>query len=226
MIGGVVHPSRLQTPATTSRGSLLDDDDRLGLSPSQLVLLISKDCEIPYTSGQTRRAPRILDNPAPPNPPPPKIHDTRPATMSGADSPEILAAYDAVRSDKDDTNWLIISYASPKTSQLTLAKTGTGGLAELATELDDSDVQYAYARVEYANDAESKRVKFVLIVWIGSGTKVMRKARAGIERGAVKKVLVHHSIEVDAAEPRDIDEADIVNRLRKAGGADYNGGRG
>ncbi|KAK0748944.1 hypothetical protein B0T18DRAFT_95478 [Schizothecium vesticola] len=143
--------------------------------------------------------------------------------MSDTVSPKILAAYDAVRSDKDDTNWLIVSYAS---GELTLSRTGAGGLAELAAALDDSDVQYAYARVEYANDAESKRVKFVLIVWIGSGTKVMRKGRAGIELGSVKKVLVHHSIEVDAAEPRDIDEADIIQRLRKAGGADYNGGRG
>jgi hypothetical protein len=146
--------------------------------------------------------------------------------MADTVSPDILAAYEAVRSDKDDTNWLIISNASPSASELTLSKKGAGGLAELAAALDDSDVQYAYARVEYANDAESKRVKFVLIVWIGSGTKVMRKARAGIDLGAVKKVLVHHSIEVDASEPRDIDEAEIVQRLRKAGGADYNGGRG
>ena len=68
--------------------------------------------------------------------------------MSGVDSPEILAAYDAVRSDKDETNWLLISYASATGSQLTLTKTGTGGLAELAAELDDGQVQYAYARVE------------------------------------------------------------------------------
>ncbi|AEO64834.1 8719195d-be47-4a1f-b207-a6bc83860a6d [Thermothielavioides terrestris] len=146
--------------------------------------------------------------------------------MSGADSPEILAAYDAVRSDKDATNWLLISYAAPTGNQLVLTKTGTGGLSELAAELDDSDVQYAYVRVEYANDAESKRVKFAFVVWIGQGTKVMRKARAGLEAGAVKKVLSHYSVQVDASERRDLDEADIVARLRKAGGADYNGGRG
>ncbi|KAK1830633.1 Coactosin [Podospora conica] len=146
--------------------------------------------------------------------------------MSGADSPEILAAYDAVRSDKDDTNWLLVSYVKGARSQLALSKTGSGGLAELANELRDDEVQYAYTRVEYANDAESKRIKFVVIVWIGSGAPVMRKARAGIERGAVKKVLAHHSIEVDAGDKSDIDEAEIVKLLRKAGGADYNGGRG
>ncbi|KAK0612507.1 hypothetical protein B0T17DRAFT_543849 [Bombardia bombarda] len=146
--------------------------------------------------------------------------------MSNADSPDILSAYDDVRSDKSPTNWLLISYAAPTGSQLTLAKTGTGGLAELQAELDDSQVQYAYVRVEYANDAESRRVKFALIIWIGAGTKVMRKARVGFESGAVKKVLAHHSIQVDAGEKRDLDEDEIVKRLRKAGGADYNGGRG
>ncbi|KAK3934898.1 Coactosin [Diplogelasinospora grovesii] len=147
--------------------------------------------------------------------------------MSGADSPEILAAYEAVRSDKDDTNWLLISYAAATGNQLVLSKTGKGGLAELADELDDSQVQYAYVRVEYANDAESKRVKFVLVIWIGENTKVMRKARVSIESSAVKRVLAHHSIQVNASDKKhDLDEKDIIARLRKAGGADYNGGRG
>ncbi|KAJ9144711.1 hypothetical protein NKR23_g5946 [Pleurostoma richardsiae] len=146
--------------------------------------------------------------------------------MSGADSPEILAAYEAVRSDKDPATWLLISYAAPTGNKLALTKTGTGGLPELAAELDDGQVQYAYARVEYANDAESTRVKFAFVTWIGQGAKVMRKARASIESGEVKKVLGHASIQVEAGERSDLDEKDIVARLRKAGGADYNGGRG
>ncbi|KAG0651814.1 Drebrin B [Hyphodiscus hymeniophilus] len=146
--------------------------------------------------------------------------------MSGANSPEILAAYDAVRSDKDESNWLIISYASPTGNALSLTATGTGGLEELASKLDESQAQYAYVRVEYANDTESKRVKFVLVIWIGEGTKVMRKARVSIESGEVKKVLGHHSIQVDARDKGDLEEKEIVIRLRKAGGADYNGGRG
>ena len=69
-------------------------------------------------------------------------------------------------------------------------------------------------------------MKFVLIVWIGGSTKVMRKARVSIESGEVKRVLGHHSIQVDARDKGDLDEKEIVVRLRKAGGADYNGGRG
>ncbi|KAI1808260.1 actin depolymerizing protein [Daldinia bambusicola] len=146
--------------------------------------------------------------------------------MSGVDSPDILAAYDAVRSDKDATNWLLLSYASAVGDKLVLSGTGSGGLSEVVSKLDDSQVNYAYVRVEYNNDSESKRVKFVLIVWIGENVKVMRKARVSIESGNVKKVLSHHSVQIDARELADLNEADIVARLRRAGGADYNGGRG
>ncbi|KAI1400938.1 actin depolymerizing protein [Hypoxylon fuscum] len=146
--------------------------------------------------------------------------------MSGVDAPDVLAAYDAVRSDKDETTWLLLSYAGAAGDKLVLTGTGRGGLAELASHLDDAQAQYGYVRVEYANDTESKRVKFVLVVWIGEGTKVMRKARVSIESGNVKRVLGHHSISVDARDRGDLDEKDIVARLRRAGGADYNGGRG
>ncbi|EAQ90187.1 hypothetical protein CHGG_06806 [Chaetomium globosum CBS 148.51] len=122
--------------------------------------------------------------------------------MSGLDSPDILDAYKAVREDKDETNWLLISDASSKGDKLVLSKTGTGGLSELAVELDEEQVQYAY------------------------NTRAMRKARTSIEAGVVSKVLSHYSVQVNASDKRDLDEADIIVRLRKAGGADYNGGRG
>lgn len=143
--------------------------------------------------------------------------------MSGLDSPDIAAAYEAVRSDKDATTWLLLSDAD---NRLALSRTGTGPLADLAAALDDSQVQYGYARVEYANDAESTRVKFALVVWIGEHTKVMRKARVSVESGDVKRALAHHSIALTASDRAELDQKDVVARLRKAGGADYNGGRG
>lgn len=146
--------------------------------------------------------------------------------MTGLQAPEIAAAYDAVRSDKTPTNWLLISHSSPTNSTLALSKTGNGGLSELAEALDDTQVQYGYVRVEYANDKESTRVKFVFVVWIGEGTKVMRKARVSVESGDVKRVLGHHSIAVTASDRGELEERDIVVRLRSVGGADYNGGRG
>ncbi|GAO18935.1 uncharacterized protein UV8b_03363 [Ustilaginoidea virens] len=146
--------------------------------------------------------------------------------MSGLDAPEIAEAYQVVRDDKNATNWMLLSYAAPTGNRLALSRTGTGGIGEMAAGLDDAEVQYGYVRVEYANDKESTRVKFVLVVWIGEGTRVMRKARVSVESGAVKQVLSHHSIAVTVSDRGDLEEKELVARLRKAGGADYNGGRG
>lgn len=146
--------------------------------------------------------------------------------MSGLDVDNITDAYDAVRSDKDEKNWLLLADTEPGSKKLALSKTGSGGLQELTAAFDDTQVQYAYVRVEYNNDAESKRIKFALITWIGEGTKVMRKARVIAESGEVKKILSHHSIAVTTGERKDLAEDELVKKLRKAGGADYNGGRG
>lgn len=66
---------------------------------------------------------------------------------------------------------------SDRSDKLVVSKTGTGGLSELRDALNDFKASYGYARVTYANDKESQREKFILVVWIGSGCKVMRKAK-------------------------------------------------
>jgi hypothetical protein len=68
--------------------------------------------------------------------------------MSGVDSPEVLEAYNKVRDDKDETNWLLISYAAATGDKLALSATGSGGLEELKEKLDDGQAQYAYVRIE------------------------------------------------------------------------------
>ena len=57
--------------------------------------------------------------------------------------------------------------------------------------------------------------------WIGSGVKVMRKAKLGVHSGDVQQVLRAYSIAVPASTLDDLAEQPIVVRLRKAGGASY-----
>ncbi|KAF5310518.1 hypothetical protein D9619_008015 [Psilocybe cf. subviscida] len=97
--------------------------------------------------------------------------------MADLKDPSINEAYLDVRSDKSDTSWLLLDYESEKSDKLKVTKTGTGDLAELKEALDDSKASYGYARVSYANDKESKREKFILVVWIGPNCKVMRRAK-------------------------------------------------
>ncbi|KAG9086469.1 hypothetical protein FRC06_003072 [Ceratobasidium sp. 370] len=145
--------------------------------------------------------------------------------MADVSQPEIAAAYEDVRSNKSETNWLLVKYESERSDKLKLVATGTGGLTELreSPHLGDVDVAYAYVRVAYANDKESKREKFTLVTWIGKDARVMRKAKASVHLTDVKKVLNTYSIEVSAREANDLAEEPIVIRLRKAGGASYDG---
>ena len=75
-----------------------------------------------------------------------------------------ISAYLEVRDDKNDTNWLLLDYESEKSDKLKLSQVGTGGLTELREALDDSKASYAYVRITYANDKESTRQKFILVV--------------------------------------------------------------
>ncbi|QRW19347.1 cofilin/tropomyosin-type actin-binding protein [Rhizoctonia solani] len=145
--------------------------------------------------------------------------------MADVTQPEIATAYQNVRENKSDINWLVLKYESARSDKLKLEATGTGGLAELreSGQLGDSEVVYAYVRVSYANDKESKREKFILISWIGASAGVMRKAKVSVHLADVKKTLAVYSIEVSAREMEDLKEEPIVIRLRKAGGASYDG---
>ncbi|KAI9569955.1 ADF-like domain-containing protein [Boletus coccyginus] len=143
--------------------------------------------------------------------------------MADVSDQGITQAYLDVRSDKSDTNWLLLDYESDRSDKLAVTKTGTRGLSELRDALDDSKASYGYARVTYSNDKESQREKFILVVWIGSGCKVMRKAKISVHAANVKEVLRVYSIEVAAREKDDLKEEPIITRLRKAGGASYDG---
>ncbi|KDE08435.1 hypothetical protein MVLG_01470 [Microbotryum lychnidis-dioicae p1A1 Lamole] len=102
-----------------------------------------------------------------------------------------------------------------------LMRTFEMGLDELKTKFADERASFAYARITYSNDKESTGDKFIFITYIGSGVRVMRKAKTSVHKSEVQKALRAFSIEVQAENEDDLDEGPIVTRLRKAGGASY-----
>jgi len=144
--------------------------------------------------------------------------------MADLSDPRIEEAYLDVRSDKSETNWLLLDYENDRSDKLNVTQKGTGGLAELREVLNDGKASYAYARVTYSNDKESSREKFILIVWIGKDCKgLLRTAKISVHAADVKTVLRVYAIEVAAREKDDLKEEPIVLRLRRAGGASYDG---
>jgi hypothetical protein len=142
--------------------------------------------------------------------------------MSDCSAPEILDAYEDVRSDGTNTNWLLITYEEGSNNKRwALVGKGAGGLEELKSSIDDSFLGYGYLRV-VSGDEMSKRAKFVLIKYIARSLKITLKALMNVHRGDVQKVLSQINVSTEAETLDELNEEDILARVHKAGGARYN----
>ncbi|KAJ1734695.1 hypothetical protein LPJ61_000935 [Coemansia biformis] len=135
--------------------------------------------------------------------------------------PEIAKAYEDVRDDKSETTWLLLTFSEGSKDALTVGHTGTGDIAELKNHLKEDAAAFGYIRVPMSNDELSQRTKFVLVVWIGKDVGVMRKAKLSVQKSDVIKVLSNYAVEIPAGESSELTADDILVRLRKAGGANY-----
>lgn len=102
-----------------------------------------------------------------------------------------------------------------------MSATGTGGLDELKSQLQDHQASFAYVRFTVGNDELSRRAKFVLVSWCGKDVKVIRKAKLSVHIAEVKKCLSAFAIEIAASELADLDSTNIELLLKKAMGANY-----
>jgi hypothetical protein len=142
--------------------------------------------------------------------------------MSDASAPEIREAYEDVRSDSTETNWLLITYEEGSgNKRWVLAGKGSGGLLELKSRITDSFLGFGYLRV-VAGDEMSRRAKFVFIKYLSKGLKLNLKALINVHRGDVEKVLSQSNVSIEAEGLDELDEDDINDRVKKAGGARYN----
>ncbi|CAG8542111.1 5784_t:CDS:2 [Ambispora gerdemannii] len=144
--------------------------------------------------------------------------------MADVSDPIIRETYDEVRDDRSEVSWLILQYENERSDKLILHAKGSGGLAQLADNLSEDQAAFAYCRVNVSNDELSVRTKFVFITWIGSRVKVMRKAKLSVHVSDVKRILQAYAIEITAYEKFDFNESEVLTKLRRAGGANYDRG--
>ncbi|KAI8885354.1 hypothetical protein K501DRAFT_331963 [Backusella circina FSU 941] len=130
---------------------------------------------------------------------------------------ELKQAYDAVISEKDDTNWLIYAY-DKGTYDLRVQDTGDGGLEELNDEFSDGKVQFAYARVI---DPNTELPKFVFIGWCGSGVPELRKVFFNSHLSEVSKFFKNFHVQINARDEADVEPDLIMKRVAESSGANY-----
>ncbi|KAJ1832214.1 hypothetical protein LPJ63_003716 [Coemansia sp. RSA 2711] len=141
--------------------------------------------------------------------------------MNNCDTSNVQEAYKDLCDNKTKTNWLLLKFTDTKPSVLEVANRGNEGIEEMKECLKEDEAAFGFLRMAMSNDEYSERTKFVLISWIGDKVGIMRRARLGIQKADVTSALGYFSIEIPASRLDEIDEADILTRLRKAGGANY-----
>jgi len=136
---------------------------------------------------------------------------------------KLKPAFDALKDHKSPQNWLAYGLVG-KSNKCELVGTGTGGLAELTSNLSDDRVMFGLLRVIGADvqaNVTSNREKFVFISWIGKNVGVLQRARVGMQSKDVQTSFVGVSLAVivDASTHADLEMESLAKRLLACGGA-------
>ena len=141
--------------------------------------------------------------------------------MADCSDPAIREAYEEVRKDNVDTNWLLCTYAEGSDKVFALVGKGTGGLDELKEHLNEKFRGFGYLRCT-TGDELSVRSKFVFITYCGEKVRLIHRTKLTVHKADILPVIQQVSISVDASTPDELNMEDINARLFKAGGAHYN----
>jgi len=139
--------------------------------------------------------------------------------MCDVSNPDVAAAYQEIRTDANATNWILLGYEG---NSIVLQGKGSGGLSEAVNDLKDDQCQYLYLRV-ISGDQESRRTKFVFISWCGEQVGALKRAKMSVHKASVKSVIKDFGIEMHSTNKEDLSEDDLMQRVKKASGADYSG---
>ncbi|XP_076112655.1 coactosin-like protein [Mytilus galloprovincialis] len=140
--------------------------------------------------------------------------------MTAIDRESIYDAYEEVRKDDSETNWLLLSFDDD--NKIVLDSTGVD-FEEFREKFTDEARLFGYLKV-ISGDELSKRSKFVLITWIGPKVSVLKKAKMSADKGVVKEVLRSFAIEELFTDRSEVKEESIKAKVAKAGGANYGTG--
>eukprot|EP01114_Cavostelium_apophysatum_P016869 TRINITY_DN488_c0_g1_i1.p2 TRINITY_DN488_c0_g1~~TRINITY_DN488_c0_g1_i1.p2 ORF type:complete len:168 (-),score=50.60 TRINITY_DN488_c0_g1_i1:132-569(-) len=142
--------------------------------------------------------------------------------MCDVSAPELAEAYQEIRKDSNETNWILLGYEG--NTKIVLKGKGTGGVSEMAQQLGEDEAAYGYLRI-ITGDNESRRTKFVFLSWCGPNVGALKRAKMSVHKADIKKILKEYAVEVHATSAEELDEESINQKVRKAGGADYSGNK-
>jgi len=122
-----------------------------------------------------------------------------------------------IRDDNSGVNWVLAGYADPSKPGLVFLGKGSGGAAELKSQLSADNVGYALVRkIERIDDTDA--VKFCYIRWIGKDIPFMQRAKLGTHAGDIADFFHPFHTSLDAPELVDVTDEHVMKLIQTASG--------
>jgi len=129
----------------------------------------------------------------------------------------VTDAIKEVRSDGSGLNWLAASYVSPDSATVIVIGSGSGGVEELRSHLEDDTVVYALVRKIEQIDA-TEAVKFCYIRWIGPNVPRMQRAKLGTHAGAISGAFAPAHTQLDSPDLAEVTDENVLKAIKVASG--------
>lgn len=133
----------------------------------------------------------------------------------------VIESWNQVLDDNSPTNCMLCCDKNNE-KRYTVLYTGCNGLNEFKSKLDDNYVIYGGFKVlgiDKRGSVVSTRSKFIFVTWVGSKVKLMTKAKVGMIKSEMHNIFRGTHIEFYCTQLDDLNEEEIVKKLRSSGGA-------
>ncbi|CAF1396878.1 unnamed protein product [Adineta steineri] len=130
---------------------------------------------------------------------------------------EFKQAWEDVRNDATDTNWILLAYGEH--GEIQLRGKGPGGLKDMKKKLHDNQIYVGVIRVKAVDEHGSHRAKFVYINYVGTNVPTLRAARASTHKSDFERFFHGYHIQIYANSLEEISEENITALLQSCAGA-------
>eukprot|EP01132_Coremiostelium_polycephalum_P002129 gene2129-2623_t len=131
---------------------------------------------------------------------------------------EIKSAISDLRNDSTPTDWVLLSFESPKSQKVKLVGSGSGGVAELVENLKDDIVGFALVRkIDKIDDSDT--VKYAFINFIGEKVGILQKGRISVTTGGVKQFFAPFHVDFLISSTSEISDDIVMNKIQETSGS-------
>jgi len=164
------------------------------------------------TSAPKTTAPKPTSSPTTKNPGVPQTS----SAVVFLEEDSIREGIKAVRDNNDPTDWVLLTYEG-NSNKVKLAGRGSGGVDEVLSRLNESEIFYGLLRTTDTVD-NTVAVKFVLILWVGEKVPFARKARITTNKGEVLGFIGQYHVDVNCSNLSEISPEIIRDLVQRASG--------